>query len=90
MGFARPRATTLEDRRQLLTETYANIAYGIFVALVALLPLSYLANGTGSLQTPVSDIIVYLLSHFGLILLLILKRIHAIVSYELRVTNLSE
>ncbi len=84
-GFSRTTGpTTPEDGKQLLSETYANIAYATLVALLSLVPLSYLANGHGPWTRIANGLSLYLLLHLGLTLLLILKRIHALISHELK------
>jgi hypothetical protein len=84
-GFSRTATpTTEEDKRQLLSETYSNIAYAILVALLALVPLALLANTSGCTTLLLGSIAVFLLVHFGLTLLLVLKRIHTLVSFGLR------
>lgn len=73
------------DPRPLLREVYANIAYALLVSLVALIPLcvyAMVAEGTARI---VATIFAYsFIGHFLLTLLMILKRMHALLTDELR------
>lgn len=75
--------TTAEDARQMLKSVYANIAYCVLISLVTLVPLCISAltnNPIANLVT--SGLVYFLLGHFLLTLLMVLKRIHALLSHE--------
>lgn len=76
--------TGATDKRIMLSGTYANIAYAIVVALIALVPLVLIANGVPWIRRWGSWSAVFLVIHFSLTLLMILKRLHAIMTHELR------
>lgn len=71
-------------RRQLVAEMQANVSYALAVAILAstVLGATSLA-GISKAGLPLSPIIVFLLSHFVLLLALILRRVRAIFLHEL-------
>lgn len=68
--------------RKLLAEVYRNISYGILVGVVALITLVLQTGGWLSKWGVLEGAAVYLLVHFFLTLLMILKRIHVLLSHE--------
>jgi hypothetical protein len=84
-GLARSRGPTGEgDTRLLLTSVYANIAYSILLSLLTLVPLVIAANATCRSREIAAAFAIFLVSHFTLTLLMVLKRIHALVTHEMR------
>jgi hypothetical protein len=76
----------IPDERIVLRQLYCNISYNILIAIVALMPLlaitifpHHLAVVRGS-----SVIIYFLVANFVLTLLMILKRVHALLTSEFR------
>jgi len=87
-GLSRTRGPTGEgDTRLLLMSVYANIAYSILLSLFTLVPLIVAANTRCLTRDIACWIAVLLITHFGLTLLMILKRIHALVTHEMRVSG---
>jgi hypothetical protein len=72
--------------RQLLRQLYRNISYDILISIVALFPLIALAilPNSGWLTRTASTIVFFLVGHFLLTLLMILKRVHALLTREFR------
>jgi hypothetical protein len=78
-------ATGAADPRPLLREVYANIAYALLVSLVTLIPLCVYAIVSGPTARLVATALAYaLIGHFLLTLLMILKRMHALLTDALR------
>lgn len=71
-------------RHILVRELYSNIAYAILVSLVALVVLVVLEfSGTAGLwPTTLTGVTYFLLAHFLLTLLMVLQRVHVILSLE--------
>jgi hypothetical protein len=73
-----------KDGRRLLHEVYSNIAYAILVCLISLIPLGTLTLTRSYPARDVADILsMFLTIHLFLTLLMVLKRLHALLSHEL-------
>jgi hypothetical protein len=76
--------TGQRDGNRFLSEIYSNIAYAILLCLVTLVPLALLAMAsTPWLLRALSVAAVFLLVHLLLTLLMILKRLHALLRLEI-------
>ena len=73
------------DSRSTLRELYHNIAYCILVALVALLPLIVASFNYGGIRNDITvAVVTWFVLHLFLTLLLVLKRLHAVLTWEFR------
>lgn len=74
---------TAQDTKRFFAEIYANISYAILIALFSLIPLAFVVmiNNQYAL-TALNAIAVFLCVHLLLTLLMILKRIHALLRIE--------
>lgn len=69
---------SVNHRRELVRQVQVNVTYALLVALVATGLLTWLAlAGVGSVSLPWSAILIFLLAHFGLLLVMILRRVRA-------------
>jgi hypothetical protein len=84
-GIIKGRDRTKNDvnEMKLLHQIYSNISYAILVSILALaLLLSAAAIGTMPIGTHVAALTAFLISHFLLTLLMILKRMHILLGRE--------
>jgi hypothetical protein len=80
-----------KDGTRFLSEIYSNIAYAILLCLVTLIPLAFLAmSSTTWLIRLLNGISAFLLIHLLLTLLMILKRLHALLRLEIGGSHRSE
>jgi hypothetical protein len=80
--FAPP--TGKEDGRRFLREIYSNIAYAILICLLSLLPLVVLVVfQQATVRELANAVAIFLMLHLMLTLVMILKRLHALLSYDL-------
>lgn len=76
--------TGKQDGQQFLREIYSNIAYAILISLLCLPPLVLLVIFQNSIIRGIANATAtYLVLHLGLTLVMILKRLHALLSYDL-------
>lgn len=77
-----------QHRRHLIGEMQANVSYALAVSILAstILGATSLA-GVSKVGLPLSAISIFLLSHFVLLLALILRRVRAIFLHELPYTK---
>ena len=70
-----------ETGRRLAGQVYANIAYCILISLIALVALTISANSSscGRARLIFSSVSVYLIVHFGLTMLMVLRRTYIII-----------
>lgn len=72
-----------KTRNLLLREVYYNVSYAVLVAVLSILALVFLmVVGKESIERLLSSALYFLLAHFVLTMFMILKRIHALLSYE--------
>ncbi len=83
-GYQGPTGTA--DAQNLLQQVYANIAYSILLALLALVPLVFVASAPDARRLAIvaSSVALFLVIHFTLTLLMVLKRVHALLSFDFR------
>lgn|SRR5574341_829090 len=71
------------DSRLMMRSIYSNIAYALLVSLVTLVPLGFYAMTVdATVRTVLAGVAYFLLGHFMLTLLMVLKRMHALLSHE--------
>jgi hypothetical protein len=81
--FAPP--TGKKDAQQFLREVYSNIAYAILMCILCLIPLIGLViNERPHIELILNAIAIALCVHLTLTLLMILKRLHTLLSLELK------
>ncbi len=81
----RSAPTGASDARQVMRSIYANIAYSLLVSLLTLLPLGVFATlKDGLTKNSAMALSYYLIGHFALTLLMVLKRMHVLLSFEFR------
>jgi hypothetical protein len=74
-----------KDARRLLRELYANMSYGVLVCIVGILPLVVADGGSGyTWKAIIAGTVFFISLHFLLTLLMILKRVHVLLSTEFR------
>ncbi len=83
-GYQGP--TGAADARDLLQQVYANIAYSILLSLLALVPLVFVASAPDSsfVASAASALAMFFVIHFTLTLLMVLKRVHALLAFDFR------
>ena len=70
-------------RNILLREVYYNVSYAVLVSITAILLLVLLMIvGEVKVERVLSSLLYFILTHFVLTMFMILKRIHALLSYE--------
>lgn len=82
--------TTSKDTDKFFMEIYANISYSILISLFCLVPLVYLSFSDNTeieknykdILIYASSIVIFLIVHLFLTLLMVLKRIHYLLSIE--------
>ena len=79
----RSAPTGESDARQVMKSIYANIAYSLLVSLLTLLPLGVFATLNDALAKKIAMAVsYYFIGHFALTLLMVLKRMHVLLSFE--------
>jgi hypothetical protein len=77
-----------QEARRLLRELYANLAYGVLVCIVGIVPLVAFGFGFGcTVNTIICGAVFFLVCNFLLTLLMILKRVHVLLSNEFKYPN---
>lgn len=73
----------MQVRNTLLREVYYNVSYAVLTSAAAILLLVVIMIvGDVTVERILSSILYFVLTHFVLTMLMILKRIHALLSYE--------
>jgi hypothetical protein len=71
------------DARLMMKGIYANTAYAVLIALLTLVPLClFTLTQNCTVRVVTSGLSYFLIGHFLLTLLMVLKRIHALLSHE--------
>jgi hypothetical protein len=79
----RAAPTGESDARQVMKSIYANIAYSLLVSLLTLLPLGLFATLKDELAKKIAMAVsYYFIVHFALTLMMVLKRMHILLSFE--------
>ncbi len=71
------------DARLMMKSIYANLSYAVLISLLTLVPLCLFAlTQNCTVRVVTSGFSYFLISHFLLTLLMVLKRIHALLAHE--------
>lgn len=74
-----------KDARRVLRELYANVSFGVLVCILGIIPLvAYGFSEDTTVRAIVSGVEFFLVSNFLLTLLMILKRVHVLLSHAFK------
>lgn len=77
----------LRKKIKLLQEIYANISFSIFVSLLAILAIIFAINTSGVYEMGFSFVVFAISLNFILTLIMVLKRVHVLLSDEFQGLN---